>query len=119
MLDFQKKEDYLVKKMEYINYAGSGFIPLQTTEVTLLDSVYDPFGAPTDHYSLLNVETFREIEIGKDKDGETFYIFMISDKARFQQRIRYGVWQALGDIGGFYDGVGLLFGSIISQCAAT
>ena len=33
--------------------------------------------------------------------------------------MRYGVWQALGDIGGFYDGLGLMIGYLISQIAAT
>ena len=38
---------------------------------------------------------------------------------KIQHRSRYGVWQALGDIGGFYDGLGLIFSSIISSIAAT
>ena len=47
------------------------------------------------------------------------FSFQLSGRNRYQQRTRYGFWQALGDIGGFYDGLGLIFGSIISNFAAT
>ena len=43
---------------------------------------------------------------------------MLSGNIKYQQRVRYGVWQALGDIGGFHDGLCLVFGSIVSYAAA-
>ena len=55
----------------------------------------------------------------RDGDEETKHMFELSNRIKIQQRVRYGVWQALGDVGGFYDGLDLIFGSIISQYAAT
>ena len=90
------------------------------TEVTMLDSIYDPFGEATDQQSFLNFEKLIKDPLPPDRDGEkTRCIFQLSETLRIQQRIRYGVWQALGDIGGFYDGLGLIFGTIINQFAAT
>ena len=85
----------------------------------MLDSVIDPFGAPTAIHSFLSFEKKREYAYDKDNDGQTFYKIWLGESAKIQQRIRFGVWQALGDIGGFYDGVGLILGSIMSQFAAT
>ena len=85
----------------------------------MLDSVIDPFGAPTAIHTFLSFEKLNEYPYEKDKDGQTFYNIWLSSTTKIQQRIRYGVWQALGDIGGFYDGVGLMLGSLMSQYAAT
>ena len=54
-VDFSKKEVYMMKKMDLLT-AKKGWIGLSNTEVTMLDSVYDPFGIATDHKSIINVE---------------------------------------------------------------
>ena len=106
--------------MEYVTHEPAE-ISLQNTRVTLLDSIYNPFGAATDERSFLNLQKFspypRNVITGKK--NELIFEFKLSGNTKYQQRVRYGVWQALGDIGGFYDGLGLIFSSIISQFAAT
>ena len=37
----------------------------------MLDSIYDPFGTPTDELSLLNFEKFTEFEFGYTNDEAT------------------------------------------------
>ena len=83
------------------------------------DSIIDPFGTATDHQKFLNVEVRNDVEFNQDEDGVICNQFYLHGKSMIHQRLRYGVWQALGDVGGFYDGLGLMFGSIISQFAAS
>ena len=81
----------------------------------MYDSIFDPFGTATDKLSFLNEAYFYEDLM----DDHTLIVFELDGKTKIQQRIRFGVWQALGEIGGFYDGLGLIFGTVIRQLAAT
>ena len=108
----------MVKQMAPVSNK-SGWIGLSNTEVTLLDSIIDPFGTATDQQSFLNVEEFYQSDFKQKDDGIVHTIFRLHGKNMIQQRIRYGVWQTLGDVGGFYDGIGLMIGSVISQFAAS
>jgi len=48
-----------------------------------------------------------------------FYLhdFSLDTKKQVQQRVRYSLWQALGDVGGFHDGLSLLVGILMSPLA--
>ena len=112
MIDFQKKEDYIHRRMVH-QTSSSAIFTLSNTEISMLDSVYDPFATPTDEQSFLNVEKTEKL------DANFTAIFSLDGKNLIQQRVRYGIWQALSDIGGFYDGLGLIIGYLVSHIAAT
>ena len=82
----------MVMQMKDVTASKKGWIGLSNTEVTMLDSIIDPFGTATDKQSFLNVEEFIEDDPGQDDDGITFNIFVLHGKRMIQQRIRYGVW---------------------------
>ena len=46
--------------MEAVVLEQEGYVGISSTHVTMLDSIYDPFGTPTDELSLLNFEKFTE-----------------------------------------------------------
>ena len=69
-----------------------GYIGLSNTEVTMLDSLIDPYGAATDYQSFLNVEAFFEYDFFQDESEMTYFIIELHGKTVIQQRIRYGVW---------------------------
>ena len=48
VIDFSKKEDYMEMQMNDVT-EKKGWIGLSNTEVTMLDSIIDPFGTHTDH----------------------------------------------------------------------
>ena len=48
VVDFSLKEDYMLKQMDVVSSNKKGWIGLSNTEVTMLDSIFDPFGAATD-----------------------------------------------------------------------
>ena len=49
LVDFSRKEDYMVMQMKDVTASKKGWIGLSNTEVTMLDSIIDPFGTATDH----------------------------------------------------------------------
>ena len=73
-VDFSKKEDYMLMQMMDVTNK-KGWIGLSSTEVTMLDSIIDPFGTATDEQSFLNVEEIWEGDLGQDADGITYNEF--------------------------------------------
>ena len=55
-IDFSKKEDYVLEYMKTVADSTNGYVDLSMTEVTMIDSVYDPFGAATFQRSFLNFD---------------------------------------------------------------
>ena len=47
VVNFSRKDDYMVKQMNFFDLK-EGYIGLSNTEVTFLDSIFDPFGTATD-----------------------------------------------------------------------
>ena len=47
VVDFSRKDDYMVKQMKFFDLK-EGYLGLSNTEVTFLDSIFDPFGTATD-----------------------------------------------------------------------
>ena len=68
VVDFSSKEDYVVKQMRLVT-AKKGWIGLSKTEVTMLDSIIDPFGTATDNMSFLNVEELNLYDLDRDDEG--------------------------------------------------
>ena len=70
-----------------------GYIGLSSTQVTMLDSIIDPFGTATDELSFLNVEAFFDADFDDANDnGNLYFILELHGKTMIQQRVRYGVW---------------------------
>ena len=71
VVDFSKKEDYVLSLMERVKLGdiNNAKTLLQNTHVTLLDSVYDPFGTPTDELKFLNNHGTREWFFMREDDG--------------------------------------------------
>ena len=59
--------------------------------------------------------------VKKTNDEESLYLneFSISNEVQIEKRIRYNFWMALGDIGGFHDGLFLVLSLFMSPYAAT
>ena len=56
IIDFSSQDDYKFRKMESIGSDLSGWARLQATQVSFLDSIYDPFGSETDALGFLNLQ---------------------------------------------------------------
>ena len=81
--------------------------------MTMLDSVYDPFERASDEVSYFSVDSF---ELDKDTSFLPLSYTMninLSQENHVMQRKRYSAWDALGDIGGFHDGLVLIFASFM------
>ena len=57
-INFSKKEDYVLEYMKTVAERSTGNVDLSMTEVTMFDSIYDPFGAQTFQRSFLNFDQF-------------------------------------------------------------
>ena len=83
----------MVKQMNFFDLK-EGYIGLSNTEVTFLDSIFDPFGTATDEQSFLNVEEtlIADVTPSDNVTEKTFYEFYLHGKTTIQQRIRFGFW---------------------------
>ena len=68
--------------------------------VELSDNIYSPF-ASSEKLSYLTMEE----TIVSDNDRGREVSFALSNKIVIEKRIRYNVWDLLGDVGGFNDGL--------------
>ena len=85
----------------------------------MYDSVIDPFGPLTHEQDYLDIdERFSEVE----EDGDDEFVFKIhfelQPEIQILQRTRYSFWDALGDIGGFHDGLALLISFFMSSISS-
>ena len=83
------------------------------------DSVWNPFDHVTDSKQFLEVH--KIISHTRQHGGRTGYVleFMIDNQIQYQKRIRYNFWAALADVGGFHDGLFILFSFVLSPVIAT
>ena len=79
-----------------------------------MDSVTDPFGTPTEVVSFLEVVSSKANHV-----GQTLHTINLDNMILIEQRVRYNFWQLLGDVGGFYDGIGLIISSAIGPITLT
>ena len=61
--------------MEYLNSVPvqPGIVKLSLTEVSMFDSIYDPFGAATDRRMFLNFYEFTSVEYAIKEGVQTIY----------------------------------------------
>ena len=84
------------------------------------DSVIDPFETLTeelDFFTLKMDQTYSE----EYQSGYVIYILLslkIQRDAVVMSRKRYSLWDALGDIGGFHDGLVLVVGTFMTGISA-
>lgn len=83
-------------------------------EATFLDSILDPFGGVSQIVSFLDVVSSKTNDI-----GQSLHTIDLDNMILIEQRVRYNFWQLLGDVGGFYDGIGLMISSAIGPITFT
>ena len=82
----------------------------------MLDSLLDPFSQLTDQKEFLT-SSVPEVS---GTDLKIFQLsFTLNNKIRMISRKRYSFWQALGDIGGFHDGLYLLINITMAPLSAS
>ena len=70
----------------------------------------DPFKQPTDRIKYLQ-KTDSQLFIAEGSWGNSkqyLMEFRIDTNVQILKRVRYSVWAALGDVGGFHDGLRLV-----------
>ena len=83
----------------------------------MYDSIWDPFNPVTDEKEFLSVDSWTFMKV-PDKLGTFSFLFSIAGTKNHSQRTRYSFWMALGDIGGFHDGMNLLVGILMGPLSA-
>ena len=89
--------------------------------LTMNDELFNPFSTTTLETLYMQPERTEEIDSFYDQPRSGINIkieIMLSDEMIIQSRSRYNYWQALGDIGGFYDGLRLLFSFFMASYSA-
>ena len=81
-------------------------------DLTIKNNLYNPFVSETDTVTFLTpVKTEQQLFIPKLKQEQKQsqpiigYKIMLAKEMVIMERVRYQVWDLLGDIGGFYDGI--------------
>ena len=89
-------------------------------QTTYEDSIYDPFEGVSRLFQYLSVEPAGSITIPSIEEESVKYrhTFVLDVDYQEQKRKRYNLWDALGDIGGFHDGLLLLIRLVIAPLAA-
>ena len=121
MIDFEVSEGYQKDRVTIIHedYSleyGSRTFEMAITQVELHDSLINPFKTLTDELVFINYESTTY----QNSNYPSVSInFRISDSIHRYQRNRYSFWQALGDIGGFNDGMCLIVKILMTPLSAS
>ena len=85
--------------------------------LTVHDSLVNPFDQLTEESDYLMAEKIDlDFQTKKSAGGINVNIsLMLSDEMGMHSRQRYNYWQALGDIGGFHDGLVLVINIIMAS----
>ena len=87
---------------------GQKSYTMTINDVKFNDALFDPFNATTDGLQFLDFKKSQMVYYGKN-NLQLFEIeLMLDSSVRHLTRTRYSLWAALADIGGFFDGLGLL-----------
>lgn len=90
--------------------------------LTINDGLLNPFDQTTEESVYLSPEKTDNIDTFADDSvsgGISIQIeVMLSDEMAMQSRTRYNYWDALGDIGGFHDGLVLLVNVFMASYSA-
>ena len=109
--DYMNIHDYLQPDVLQTRWSN-----LQLFEAKFYDDIYSPFEETTDDREYIKVVKSRADTFDRDFGYEHF--FQIDPLMRDMSRVRLSFWQALGDVGGFHDGLILLVTGLIRPLAA-
>ena len=121
-VDFSAKDGYIYEQME--RFARDKVTPLtaisRTTslrmnQLTIADEVFNPFSQQTDSLDFYQVHNSLVSTDSTDYE----HVFELDNKMKVSSRVRYSLWQALGDIGGFHDGLFMVVRFLLAPIAAT
>ena len=70
-------------------------------KLELSDNIYSPFKS-AENISYLTLKEVKDIN--EDEDDRSLY-FWLSNDLTIEKRSRYNIWDLLGDVGGFNDGL--------------
>ena len=84
-------------------------------QLTIADEVFNPFSQQTDSLDFYQVHDSLVSTDSTDYE----HVFELDNKMQVSSRVRYSLWQALGDIGGFHDGLFMVVRFLIAPIAAT
>ena len=122
-IDLGSRDDYVKPFIEWIDrlvFNGTvsfqkSFV-LQVNEIELHDDRINPFDQLSETINLINVVKLVEYPITDPQEhfnsalGGLEIIFELDANVKKFSRKRYSFWEALSDIGGFFDGLKLLIG---------
>ena len=125
ILDFSKKEDYMLRSLEYFSYDtmhSNAIVERQTSvrlyHTTMEDSVLDPFGFQATELDYIQRGNDRVDYRPSGNFSGYWHTFSLDVERQQQKRVRYGYWSALGDIGGFIEALKLLAGIFMTPFVA-
>ena len=82
----------------------------------MFDNYLNPFKSATFEAQSSQIKSTSAITLGHRKYEHKIRLDVVK---QINQRIRYTLWDALADIGGFYDGLHIMIGSVLTSVAAT
>ena len=94
------------------------WIYLKAHKLEMHDSLWNPFEPETEEFEFLTVHNNYRIAEPAEKLLFKLY-FEIEPEVQVMQRKRYNFWELLADVGGFFDGVKLLFNFFLTTLSAT
>ena len=120
MIDFLAKENLKTYQMEYtlvednIFRGGHRRTTLRQHKLEVKDSLFDPFDSTSRKLDYIQIG-----DTNHENSGENYeHYFVIDNNIQVVKRVRYNFWMALGDIGGFYDGLKLLITFFMAPISA-
>ena len=121
-IDFSASSGYFTESMKAVHTLFQletmmHNVLLKVNEVEMYDSVVNPFNSATDEKEFLSIEQWEQRKT-PDNFGIISIDFTIDGSLNHSQRTRYNFWMALGDIGGFHDGMNLLIGIFMGPISA-
>ena len=92
---------------------------LRKHELEMQESVYNPFNTNVKSHDYLSVAFQLYKNYGNSKGAEYFHYITLDSNLHVEKRIRYSLWAALSDVGGFHDGLKLVLDLFMAPMAAT
>lgn len=121
-----RKEDYFQQKFEPIAIDPVKFHGqtikygiTRVSQVQFEDSIYTPFEQDGNIITFMNViEDSPMSEFRPNLEFGYMQTWLLDPEYQFMHRVRYSYWDALGDVGGFHDGLVLLVKMLLGPFTA-
>ena len=116
-VDYSEKTDYSHVQMELISYDNvwtARTTVVQKHELKMEDNMINPFESLSAEHEYLSVYQ-SDVDMNLPSPG---HYFVIINQLQIEKRIRYSFWKAIEDIGGFHDGLTLLFTLFLAPISA-